>query len=437
MKKIIYSLFLISFFNLIFVCHYPLLWADNGDPGQTGPAPAKFLDYIFLRTEKIKEPASQCALLVDIAGAYIELGENEKSEQVLSKAIELAKNQDNQLVKSVLISGIIGKFIDLNKNETALNLIQYIDLEDSRADMLIQIASGYLQKNQYEKALELAQKIDIPSFRALAFYKIIEGLTTLQRFEELSKIQKIVQSQPYSVQRVIRLILREKNKELNEPAVSNLFASKSPSKKTKALIALAKDKIASGAAESASYILAEATTLSENIKGEYVKNECLAQIGICYVQIGELDKARNLAESIKIPFSRAELLSFITFGYVAINQFDAALKVIGSIDVQCFKEKALIRLIIRLIGQDKEQQANSIIKEQASASLRSRIYAAIIKNYLENNNYGVALALSNKIENPEIKMRALIEIAKELQKNKQSTLQLRDAFLESLALLQY
>jgi len=393
---------------------------------------------MFSQVAKIKEPSSRCTTLVDIASAYIELGEFDKSEYILSEAIGVAQHHiESQLVKSVFISEIIDKFISLNKNEAALGLVQYIHFTDSRADILVKIVSGYLQQNRYEKAIELTQAINEPSFKALALYRIIERLTTQKLFAELANIQKIVQLQPPSVQRFLRLVLREENKNLEEAPISNLFASKSPSKKTKALIALAENKIVLGTPESAGYILAEAISLSENIKGEYVKNECLAQIGICYVQMGELEKALTLAHSIKIPFSRAELLASIAIAYGEINEFDTALRVISDIDVQCFKEKALAQIIISHLKQGEEKQANGIIEKLESAPVRSRIYAAIIKNYLQNKNYSAALAISKKIENLEIKMGALIEIAKELQKNKQFAGQLRKAFLESLALSRY
>ena len=437
MKKLLFSFFIFSCINLTFICLCPAHPADKSAFGQINFPSTEPLACMFSQVAKLKEPSFQCATLIDIAGAYIELKEFDKSEYILTKAIGLAQHTESRLVKSVLISEIIDKFINLNKNEVALGLVQYIHFADSRADMLVKIVSSYLQQNQYEKAEELTQEINEPSFKALALYRIIERLSTQKLFEELAKIQKIVQLQPPSVQRFLRLILREENKNSEEVPISNLFASKSPSKKTKALIALAKNKIALGAPESAGYILTEAISLSENIKGEYVKNECLAQIGICYVQIGELEKARTLAHSIKIPFSRAELLAYTAIGYGEIKEFDTALRVISDIDVQCFKEKALAQIIILRLKQGEEKQANGIIEKLESAPVRSRIYAAIIKNYLQNKNYSAALAISKKIENSEIKMKALIEIAKELQKNKQFAGQLRKAFLESLALSLY
>jgi tetratricopeptide (TPR) repeat protein len=434
MKKIIFPLFIFSGINLIFTCFHPMLRADERTREQINTSSLKPLDYIFSQAEKIKEPSSCCALLTKIASAYTQLGEYAKSEYILTQALDIAEDIENQLLKETLIAAIIEEYINLNKNELALGLLKYIDYADSRQDMLVKIVSGYLQQNQYEKALELTQKINEPSFMAVALYKIIDRLAAQKLFEELAKIQKIVQLQPSSVQGVLRLILREENKKLEETPISNLFASKGPSKKTKALIALAKNKIDLGSPESAGYILAEATLFSENIKGEYIKNECLAQIGMCYVQIGQLQKAHSIAYSMKIPFSRAELLTCIAIGYAEIKEFDTALEVIDDMDVQCLKEKALTQIVILCLEQNQEKHASEIIEKTKKSSARSHIYAEVIKNYLQKKNFPEALKMSQRIENLDIKMVALIEIAKELQKEELISPELFTVFIESLGL---
>lgn len=437
MKKILFPLFFFFCINLALICFCSAFQTESSSYRKIDFPSSEPLGCIFSQVATIKEPAFRCAALVNIASAYLELGQFDKSEFILNAAAGVAQRIENQLVKSAFISEILNNFIKLNKNEAALDLVQYIPFTDSRADMLVNIVSSYLRQNQYEKAVALIREINEPSFKALAFYRIIERLTTEKLFEELAKIQKLLQQQPPSVQRFLRLILREEKKSLAEAPIPNLFASKSPSKKTKALIELAKNKIVLGAPEAADLILAEAISLSENIKGEYIKNECLARIGICYVQMGELEKALSLAQVIKIPFSRAELLSSVANAFAEIKRFDTALRIVGDIDAQCFKEKALTRIIIGHLKQKEEKQANGIIENLESAAVRSRIYAAIIKNYLQNKNYSAALAIGKKIENPEIKMGALIEIAKELQKNKQFTGQVRKAFLENLELSRY
>jgi tetratricopeptide (TPR) repeat protein len=437
MKKILVALFLFSCINLTFISLCPALQTENSPPRQIDSPSSEPLGCIFAQVATIKDPSFRCAALVDIANAYVELEGFDKAEYILGEATGAAQHIESQLVKSALISEIIDKFIKLNKNEVALGLTQYIHFTDSRTEMLVEIVSGYLRQNQYEKAVGLIPEINEPSFKALAFYRIIEKLTSEKLFAELAEIQKLVQRQAPSVQRFLRLILREENKSSEEAPVPNLFASKSPSKKTRALIALAKNKIVLGHPESTGQILAEAISLSETIKGEYIKNECLAQIGICFVQMGELEKARSLAQIIKIPFSRAELLASVSTGLVEIKEFDAALRVAGDIDVQCFKEKALAQIIIGHLKQGEKKQADEIIEKLESASVRSRIYVIIIKSYLQNKNYSAALATSKKIEDLEIKTQALIEIAKELQKKRLFSGQLRQAFLESLGLSRY
>ena len=153
--------------------------------------------------------------------------------------------------------------------------------------------------------------------------------------------------------------------------------------------------------------------------------------------MGELLKAQDLAQSIIIPFSRAEVLSAVAVAYVKLKEFDAALRVAGEIDVQCFKEKALIQIVMGYLRQGRKKEACAIIENSQDAAARSRIYAAIIKNYLQSKEYGPALATSQKIENLEIKTAALIEIAKELQKKRVFGGEVRKAFLESLDLLRY
>lgn len=418
MNKRTVVLVILSCINSIFTPFSSASGKDKLISGHINSAPIKPLDYIFSQIVKVEEPTLRCALLIKIAAAHTRLKEYAESGDILIEAVGIAKNIENQLQRLILISAITDEFINLDKNEAAMELLRHAKDADARAKVLIKIISAHLRQNRYEMAESLMQEINKPASKALALYIIIDWLSTQKKYAELAKMQNIVRLQPAAVQKFLRLALWEKNKQAQGDPASDLFAAKTFSKKIRALIALAKNKFAMGDAEAADYILTEAVSLSENIKDGYIKDDCLAKIGICYIKIGMLKKAYALTHSIIVPLPRAELLAAIVNAYTEINEFEAALRVFGDIDVGFFKEKALVKIIIPYLEQGNKRRVSEIMERFENASARSRVYAAIIPYYLQGKNFTRALEISQEIEDPEIKMTALIEIAEELQKEK-------------------
>lgn len=402
----------------------------------TDSSSAELLDYILLGAEKTKIPYDRCELLIEIAGAYIELGEHGKSENILNEAVDLAKDTENEIENAILFSEIIEKFIILDKIDTALNLVRYIGLTDSRNDAMIKIIYGYLRQNHYEKALELAKETSEPVFKAIALFKIKDQLSEQKLYDQLVKVQKALAQQDSLTQRLVRLIVGEEIKTRRENPEADIFILISRSKKVKALIALAEKQIALGKADDAAEnILIEAALISEKIKSKYIKDECLAQIGIGYVKIGRYEKARAIANSIKIPFSRSELLAHLAAAYVGIKEFKKAFELIGDVSVDYFKEKLITQIIIRHIEQGEEQQTAQIAEMLSNASSRGRAYATVADYYVKKENFYEAFAVCGKIEDPQIKITTLLEIATELQKHGKNSKEMCQQLLNGLNLL--
>lgn len=447
--RIILFLFIFSSLGLFF--RLPVsLQAEDSTLKEAGPAirtsanetqqqnnlsPAEPLDYILLQADKINDPYDRCELLIKIADAYVELGEPNKSENVLNRAADLARHKENELERAVLLSEIIEEFITLDKIDTAKSLLQYIGLADSRNDLMIKIISGYLRQNQCEKALGLVKEIYEPTFKAIALYKITETLSQQNLYDQLMKAHEALAQDSFT-QSLGRIIVREEIEIKSENPAANVFIALSRSKKVKALVALAEKQIASGRpSEASEKIIREATLLAENIKSKYLKDECLAKIGIAYVKIGRYEIASTIANSIKIPFSRSELLADIAAAYLGSKEFKKAYQLLKDIDVGYFKEKVIAQIIIQYIEQGEEQEVSGVIAMLSSIAARSRAYAAVAEYFTKKENFYQTFNICQKIEDPKIRIITLLEITTELQKKGKNSQDLRQQLLNCLKLL--
>ncbi len=390
------------------------------------------LDNILLKSEKIKDNYERCELLIKIAGAYIESNKYDAAENILRRAAEIAQKKENKIESCVLFSKIIEKLLIIGKADDALNLLRYITLTDSRNHLMIKIILNYISKDRFDKAMMLVKEIRDPAFKAITLNEIAVILSEKKSYDQFVKAQKELGADSFT-QSLVRTIAREKAKNKKENSATDIFTSSSRSGKVKALIYLAEEQIAAGKPSQQSVtILEEAVLGLEKIKNRFVKDDCLAKIGAAYVKIGQLDKSRTIANSIQIPFSRSELLTEIASAYIGKNELQKASALMQDISVQYFKEKIAARMIIRYTEQGEENQAETACRLLNNIQSRARAYYLVTEYFAKKAEFTQAFEICEKIDDPKIRMNALLLVAGQLREKQENSPQIRQQALKSL-----
>jgi len=135
----------------------------------------KVLDKAVLEVLEIENPIAKAYALADIGIKYIESGQETKASTVLSQALQIVESdelsaRENALYKPYTLEGIASKLIQVGEYERALEIINRIEISEefstrkNEATMrkciaLIDIAEQYVKINQKEKAMEIFSKI--------------------------------------------------------------------------------------------------------------------------------------------------------------------------------------------------------------------------------------------------------------------------------------
>jgi len=423
MKKLIY--YLVIFFFVVLTILYPSYNARSGDAifkndtlDFTFFSKEEPLTYVLCITEQMNEPIRRFEALCAISAAYMEIGEYNKTEYLLSAALHVAQNTKDQLSKTIFFSELIDKYISLNKIEKALEIVKDIDFLDSRTEALAKIAIAYIQQNQYEKALGLSRSINDPLSKVSLLYKLIHKLMEKKLYTDVFRVQKIIKESSPGVRDLVQIIFIDDYIKSSDISMSNLFVSQNNSKRTKALVVMAKKYISLNLYGPAKQILTQAVLLSQDIISDYFKSDNLAQIGIAYVEMGELGKALEIANSIKVTVCRSELLSAIAMAYVKAEDLEKALEITKRVDLEYLRDKVFSQIIIQYIKIGEIEKASRLADSLNKTSSGAGIDLAMADYYVQNENYEKAIEIDKNVKDQFIKFKILLNIAKDMQKKK-------------------
>jgi len=382
------------------------------------------LTHVLGWAEQIKEPFSKAEALIKIAAAYVELGEEKKAKYILHKALNIATDTEDKFSKAILFSELIDKYVSLNESEKAQEIAKNIEFPDTQSEALLRITEGYMQQNQYEKSRKLIENINEPFAKALAISRLLNKFKESQLYVEVLKMQKIIEKSSPQVKEFTLLILTAEDYKIKNRPIYYFLASRFPFQKAKALIVMGKKYISLKLYEPVKLLLEQAVLLSADIKEEAVKSEILSQIAGSYAQIGEYKTASQIAYTIKIPFCRSKALTQIAIGYAQRGEFENALKTTEDIDSEYLKEEALGQVIIQYIKDGKEEEAMRIVSLSAPLSAKASLYARLADYYIENKELNKAIEISKIIEDPYMKFKVLLAIAKNIERGRSSSFSL-------------
>ena len=376
------------------------------------------LKQLFHIAEKINEPIFRFEALVEISLAFQEIKESALAESSLLQASNIAHNTKESTLKNIFISTLIDNYIKLGQTDKALEIAKYMDFPDSRNDALLKIVMGYIQQGQYGKAISLSESIDDLFSKTILFYRLINWFTEQKAYSQILKVQDMIKSSSPATQRLFRRILAEEHYRKSETPVFNLFTAKPKTQIIKEMVDMAKQRISLKDNAQANYILERAIVLSKDIKSDYFRDDSLTQIGLTFVEMGELKKAQEIAKSIKIAVCRSELLAGIAIAYTKAGASEQAIILAEDIGVVYQKNNVLIQTIMHQLNAGKEKEASQLMDSISNTPSGANVYYAVADYYIKNRKYENIVKICEKINGQFIKFKILVNMAKEIQKTK-------------------
>lgn len=135
----------------------------------------QLLDKAVLEVMEIESPINKAHALTDLTFKYLELGQETKASTVLSQALKLVESDEmkateNAIHNPYILERIASQLVEVGEYERALSIINRIEISEefstrqNQAAMqkciaLINIAKQYVKTNHKEKAMEIFSKI--------------------------------------------------------------------------------------------------------------------------------------------------------------------------------------------------------------------------------------------------------------------------------------
>ena len=315
----------------------------------------------------------KAAILVRLAGKYLEMDEPAPASEILAQALIFAESVEGAYFKSRALAMVAGQYMAAGEEKRASGLL-----------------AG---------ALTLAREIEYPYFQSGALAEIVGRQTEMERYEDAIVIAGEIED-PYF--------------------------------KARALLEIAGRQIKAGEGEQARPLLSQSLAAVGEIDAAHFRAKALAGIAARYAAAGEgeraselLAEALELADTVDELVSRAEALSEIAGGYAVAGERERAVEVLfranedaTKIENNLFKDLVLREIAKQYVRIDEYERALQIVETIEDTRSMALVLAAIAGRYdalgeKEQTDIFVSrtLKVAGEIKNPLFKAEVLIAIA--------------------------
>jgi len=254
--------------------------------------------------------------LVELAGAYIALGQREQAEPLLSKALDLAL--------------ILGD--------------EELDSEVARS-----LSVNYAAVGDFREALQLAWAIKprASSEMTLKYSALAEIADKYVEFGEVEKASELL-SQALEAARELR----------NAPQNS------------KGLSILADQYAILGDGKQAQILLSEALELAKEARVSRSKSEALARVVVSYSNVGELDEAFKITREMAADRARSTALRKLVGEYAKAGDFDQALVIVENMESPSSQAGALVDIANKHVSAGNKNEAIPLLRRAHKITLQ-------------------------------------------------------------------
>lgn len=155
-------------------------------------------------------------------------------------------------------------------------------------------------------------------------------------------------------------------------------------------------------------LLACAAFLAERIKSSDGHAEAMNEIVPRYLARGDVDLAAEIANAVDDPFSRDRLLIAVAEKCAALDDDEYALQLVDTIEDHGLQAQAFERVALVNAGKGRAEKAVEVADAMAHPDF---VYAGVAVNQAENGDDAAANATLDRIEFPNARVSALLQIA--------------------------
>jgi tetratricopeptide (TPR) repeat protein len=363
------------------------------------------------------------------AETYIQLGDKGKAESLLSERIRVAEQFSDDRYKARVLSAIAGTYVRLGETikagallKEAVNILERTSDDQSKANTLGAIVESYTEIGKTVKdgallkeAVKIAKQIRDDQSKTEALSKIVRSYARLG-------------------------VTMKDSAPLNE-AIKAAEQIGDDLSKAKTLEAIAESYAGLGDKEKARALLEDAIKTSERISGGQSKGFALREIALSYASLGErmkdvamLKEAVKIAERIRTNdgYSKSVALNDIARSYARLGKTmkDGAMlkesaKILERNGVDWFKAYDFGEIVHSYGGLGDKEKARALLEdaikrvERIDSRYRANYLNAIVKSYAEIGEttkdgamLGEAVKIAERISDDTPKFDALRSIAR-------------------------
>ena len=145
----------------------------------------------LILSEQIRDPSDKARVLTAIARNRFESGDRQQALALLQRSLDNAKQEDWDLIKSMISPDIASLFADLGDFGQALATAAKLDDAETRFAILARKAAALAEKGELEEALKTTRAIPEPGHAlgqvAVALARKEEVAKAIGRFQHYSK----------------------------------------------------------------------------------------------------------------------------------------------------------------------------------------------------------------------------------------------------------
>ncbi len=340
----------------------------------------KDLDNIYEHLHFFESAYVKAEALYNLSLRYRQLGDNNKSSELLTEAIKYALNinENVNFLKRHLLAMIAYEYAKLGNYEDAVAIGKHLISDEDKDILYHQIVRGFIHGGFLDLALESSSLIKSPIEQDSALSNIIEKLAERKLFTDAFKMVDLIKDEHLIDGAFGKIASQYLISGDLESAWETINKVKTVFPKTNLMIKLANSHLIEGEQERAVTILFKALEVAKNEKDATAKPLLKIDIAVELSQVGRLKDA---------------------------------LEIIQNLDEDRFKLLGRNKIAQNFANQNNPEKALEIIKDMWHGDLKDEVLELVASKYAKDGEIEKAITLANKVKNTSLRYRAYKSIA--------------------------
>lgn len=258
---------------------------------------------------------SIASVYLQVADSYLDVGKTKLASEIILLTSQTIEHVEEKLFKEYLLSEIAPKLSAIGNMEEALAIAKKLDVnQDTRNDILMEIAVHSIGFAELEKALEIAQGLD-KNRRDHTISQIAIKLASIGQFKQaITIVENFLDNKSVVIAKIAQQYIKKGKINLAVRTIQNVEDYCNRSKSFHELFSLL--------LEAEEYDLA--LQIADNIEAARIKSNALSTAAMKLAQIERYTQAITLIKSLGLPADQADALIKISSSLIEVGKSEQA-----------------------------------------------------------------------------------------------------------------